>query len=90
MPSSLAVLDREVDRLDHVGRLAGAVRIEHLQVDQVRGRRHARIGAVDGVVEAARRDDAGDVRAVAVEVVAAGRWRSVKSKLAITRFCSAG
>ena len=69
---------------------AGAVGVEHLQVDQVRGRRHARIRALSRVVEAARRDDAGDVRAVAVEVVALARAGSVKSTLAMTRFCSAG
>ena len=70
MPKLLAVLDRPVDRLDHVARLPAAVGAQHLEVDQVRRRRHARIGALDGVVEAARRDDAGDVRAVAVEVLA--------------------
>ena len=69
----LAEPDREVDRLDDVGRFALAVRIEHLQVDQVRGRRHAGIGAVDCVLETARRDDAGDVRAVPVEVAGPGR-----------------
>ena len=51
MPSWLAVLDREVDRVDHVGGFAAAVRIQHLQVDQVRGRRHARVGALDVVAK---------------------------------------
>ena len=46
---------------------------QHLQVDQVRRRRHPRIGALGGVAEAARRDDAGDVRAVTVAGPGRGR-----------------
>ena len=60
-----AVLNRPVDRLEHVARLARALAVEHPQVDEVRARRHP--------LEAPRRaaragDDAGDVRAVTVEV----------------------
>ena len=64
----LPVLDREVDGLDHVARPAAAVRVQHLQVDQVRRRRHPALRALHRRLEAPRRDDARDVRAVAVEV----------------------
>ena len=66
----VAIPDRPVDRFDDVRGFTGSVRIQHLEVDQVRGRRHPRIRALAAVVEGPRGDDAGDVRAVTVVVVA--------------------
>src|SRR5258708_997150 len=65
-----ALGDGELDRRDHVARLAGAVGVEHLEPDEMRRRRHtlilSRIGAGGG-------DQPGDVRAVTVVVVRHGR-----------------
>ena len=53
-------------RLDHVGRQALALRVQHLQADDVRPGRHA--ARLVEPVRARRRDDAGHVRPVPVLV----------------------
>ena len=62
-----AVGDGPVEGRDDVADDAAAVLVEHLQADQVRRRRDARVRAVRVVAVAG--DDAGDVRPVAVVVV---------------------
>ena len=64
------VLHRPLQRRDHVADAALAVLVEHLEADEVGGRRDAGAGTVR--VEAIAGDDAGDVRAVAVVVVRGG------------------
>ena len=61
------VRDRPLERRDDVADDAAAVRVEHLQADEVRRRRDAGVRAARVVAVAG--DDAGDVRAVAVVVV---------------------
>ncbi len=51
-----AIRDRAVDRLDHVADDAPALRVQHLEADDVRPRRHA-LGLVEAVA-AGRSDDA--------------------------------
>ena len=47
MLNCCAVLDRPVDRLDDVARVPAPSRVEHLQVDEVRARRHAAVAGRD-------------------------------------------
>ena len=60
--------DRPVDGLHHGAHLAKAVLVEHLQVDQVRARRHARRALRLALRHGLPRHDARHVRAVAVLV----------------------
>ena len=62
-----AVRDGPLEGGDDVADDAAAVLVEHLQADEVRRRRDARVRAIRVVAVAG--DDAGDVRAVAVVVV---------------------
>ena len=62
----MRLCDRPVDGLDHVAGNAPALRVQHLQADDVRARRHAR-GLVEAVA-AGSGDDPRHVRAVAVLV----------------------
>ena len=61
-----AIGDRPVDGLDHIAGKAPALRVQDLQADDVRARRHAR-GLVEAVA-AGSSDDPRHVRAVAVLV----------------------
>ncbi len=66
-----AVLDGPVQRLDHIGDLAGAIVAKHSQVDEVRARRHAIRARALLRGDVVARHNAGDVRAVAVAIAPA-------------------
>ena len=65
------VRDDEIDRLNHIARVAAAVPVQHFQHENLRSRRDAGVKALR--VGAAAGNEPGDMRAVAVVVVRRNR-----------------